>query len=59
MIGEMKGGKKDNAKNPGVDYMCKDCGTKRLKKKESGSNVEIRVWTGLIFLWRLYQISLT
>ena len=55
----MKGGKKNNAKNLGVDYMCKDCGTKRLKKKESGSNVEIRFWTGLTFLWRLYKISLT
>lgn len=44
-------------KTPGVDYMCKDRGTKRLKKKESGSNVEIRVWTGLIFLWRLSDIT--
>lgn len=55
----MKGGKENNAKNPGVDYMCKDCGAKRLKKKESGRNLEIRFGAGLIFLWRLYQVSLT
>lgn len=31
---------------------------KGLKKKESGRNLEIRFWTGLIFLWRLYHTSL-
>ena len=55
----MKGGKKNNDKNPGVDYMCKGRGAKRLKKKESGRNLEIKFGAGLIFLWRLYQISLT
>ena len=55
----MKGGKKNNDINPGFDYMCKGHGAKRLKKKESGRNLEIRFGAGLIFLWRLYQISLT
>ena len=57
MIGENGRRKKKQCENPGVDHL-REPWYKGLKKKESGRNLEIRFWTGLIFLWRLYYTSL-